>query len=112
LLFPVAVYGGYFGGGIGIMILAAFRLYGLTDIHGMNGVKTVLSGSLNAIAALIFIGAHQVDWKPTLAMMAAGIAGGYVGPVMARKMPAQVIRTIVIAVGIVMTTYFFHIAPR
>lgn len=112
LLFPVAVYGGYFGGGIGIMILAAFRLYGLTDIHGMNGVKTVLGGSLNAIAALIFISAHQVDWKPTLAMMAAGIAGGYVGPVMARRLPPRVIRIVVIAVGVVMTAYFFRISPK
>ncbi len=56
------------------MILAAFRLYGLTDIHGMNGIKTILSGSLNAIAAIIFISAHQVYWRPTLAMMVAGIA--------------------------------------
>ena len=111
LLFPVAVYGGYFGGGIGIMILAAFRLYGLTDIHGMNGVKTVLAGSLNAIAALIFIAAHQVDWKPTLAMMAAGIAGGYVGPVMARRLPTAAIRLLVIGVGALMTAYFFYILP-
>lgn len=112
LLFPVAVYGGYFGGGIGIMILAAFRLYGLTDIHGMNGVKTILGGSLNAIAALIFISAHQVYWRPTLAMMAAGIAGGYVGPVLARRMPPKVIRYVVIGVGVVMTAYFFHISPK
>lgn len=111
LLFPIAIYGGYFGGGIGIMILAAFRLYGLSDIHGMNGVKTILSGSLNAIAALIFIAAHQVYWKPTLVMMGAGIAGGYVGPLMARRMPPVAIRIVVIAVGVLMTAYFFHISP-
>ncbi len=112
LLFPIAVYGGYFGGGIGIMILAAFRLYGLTDIHGMNGIKTILSGSLNAIAALIFIAAHQVYWRPTLAMMIAAIAGGYVGPVVARRMRPAMIRGIVIAVGALMTVYFFHIEPK
>jgi uncharacterized membrane protein YfcA len=112
LLFPIAVYGGYFGGGIGIMILAAFRLYGLTNIHGMNGVKTILSGSLNAIAALIFIAAHQVYWRPTLAMMAAGIAGGYVGPVIARRLRPAVIRIVVIVVGVLMTLYFFHISPQ
>ncbi len=112
LLFPIAVYGGYFGGGIGIMILAAFRLYGLTEIHGMNGVKAILRGSLNAIAALIFIGAHQVDWRPALTMMAAGIVGGYVGPVIARRMPPPVIRALVIAVGALMTIYFFHISPK
>ncbi len=112
LLFPIAVYGGYFGGGIGIMILAAFRLYGLKDIHGMNGIKTILSGSLNAIAACIFIVAHQVYWRPTLAMMVAAILGGYVGPMIARRMKPSTIRAIVVAVGALMTVYFFHIAPK
>ncbi|MFL6466024.1 MAG: sulfite exporter TauE/SafE family protein [Bryobacteraceae bacterium] len=112
LLFPIAIYGGYFGGGIGIMILAAFRLYGLTDIHGMNGIKTILSTALNAIAACIFIAAHQIWWRPTLLMMIAGIAGGYLGPVLARRMKPEIIRAIVIAVGIIMTVYFFRIAPR
>jgi uncharacterized protein len=112
LLFPIAVYGGYFGGGIGIMILAAFRLYGLTDIHGMNGIKTILSTALNAIAAFIFIAAHQIWWRPTLLMMAAGIAGGYLGPVLARRMKPEIIRAIVIVVGAIMTAYFFRIAPH
>jgi hypothetical protein len=112
LLFPIAVYGGYFGGGIGIMILAAFRLYGLTDIHGMNGIKVILGGSLNAIAAVIFIYAHQVYWRPTLIMMAAAILGGYVGPLIARQMNPKVIRGIVIAVGALMTVYFFRISPK
>jgi uncharacterized membrane protein YfcA len=112
LLFPIAVYGGYFGGGIGIMILAAFRLYGMTDIHGMNGMKNILGGSLNAIAAGIFIFAHQVQWRPTLIMMGAAILGGYTGPVIARRMRPSVLRGIVIGVGAMMTAYFFYIAPK
>ncbi|MBV9264764.1 MAG: sulfite exporter TauE/SafE family protein, partial [Acidobacteriaceae bacterium] len=112
LLFPIAIYGGYFGGGIGIMILAAFRLYGMTDIHAMNGIKTMLSATLNAVAAILFILAHEVAWRPTLLMMIAGIAGGYVGPVMARKFKPVVIRAVVTVVGVLMTAYFFHIAPR
>ncbi|MGH9585066.1 MAG: sulfite exporter TauE/SafE family protein [Bryobacteraceae bacterium] len=112
LLFPMTVYGGYFGGGMGIMVLAAFRLYGLKDIHAMNGMKAIIGGSLNAIAALIFIGAHRVDWHPTLYMMAAAIAGGYVGPMLARRARPAVIRGIVIAVGALMTAWFFHIAPK
>ena len=111
VLFPIAVYGGYFGGGIGIMILAAFRLYGLTDIHGMNGIKNILGGSLNAIAALIFISAHQVDWRPTLVMMAAAILGGYCGPVIARRLNPKAIRGLVVAVGAAMTVYFFYATP-
>ena len=112
LLFPIAIYGGYFGGGIGIMILAALRLYGMTDIHAMNGVKTLLSATLNAVAAAIFIAAHKVYWQPTLLMMAAGIAGGLVGPMIARRMQPAAIRGVVIAVGVVMTGYFFYIAPK
>lgn len=108
LLFPITVYGGYFGGGIGIMFLAAFRLYGMESIHGMNGVKTVLAATLNTIAALIFIASHQVRWRPTLFMMAAGIAGGYVGPLLARRVSPAVIRAAVIGVGFLMTIYFFH----
>ncbi|HEY7305645.1 MAG TPA: sulfite exporter TauE/SafE family protein [Bryobacteraceae bacterium] len=111
LLFPIAVYGGYFGGGIGIMILAAFRLYGFTDIHGMNGVKAVLGGSLNAIAAIIFISAREVRWLPALVMMAAAILGGYLGPAFARRLRPAAIRGIVITVGIFMTAYFFRISP-
>lgn len=111
-LFPIAVYGGYFGGGIGIMILAAFRLYGLTDIHGMNGIKAILGGSLNAIAALIFISAREVRWLPTLVMMGAAILGGYLGPAFARRLRPAVIRGAVIGVGILMTAYFFHISRR
>ncbi len=107
LMFPIAVYGGYFGGGIGIMFLAALRLYGMTDIHAMNGIKTIMGGTLNALAALIFIANRQVSWKPTLVMMAASIAGGYVGPRVARGLKQEAIRGVVIAVGIVMTGYFF-----
>jgi hypothetical protein len=110
VLFPVAIYGGYFGGGIGIMFLAAMRLYGLDDIHGMNGIKAILGGSLNTIAALIFISAHHVSWQPTLIMMTAAILGGFTGPIVARRMPPPLIRGIVIAVGFSMTLYFFHIS--
>ena len=108
LLFPISVYGGYFGGGIGIMFLAAFRLYGMENIHGMNGLKAILAATLNGVAAAIFIYARQVSWRPAVLMMAAGIAGGYVGPLLARKIRAEVIRAIVIAVGCVMTLYFFR----
>jgi uncharacterized membrane protein YfcA len=111
LLFPIAVYGGYFGGGIGIMILAAFRLYGITDIHAMNGLKTLLGATLNGIAAIIFIVAHQVWWVQTLAMMAAGIVGGFAGPALARRLSQNVIRAIVIIVGMLMTLWFFHQRP-
>ncbi len=112
LLFPVAVYGGYFGGGGGIMVLAAFRLYGLSDIHAMNGVKTLLIGTLNTLAALIFIAAHKIHWLPALLMMGAGILGGYLGPVIARRLSPSLVRKIVVVVGTLMTAWFFYISPR
>ena len=112
ILFPIFVYGGYFGGGMGIMILAAFRLFGLTDIHAMNGMKTILGGSLNAIAAFIFITSHHVRWIPTLLVMASATAGGYVGPKIARRASPSMLRAIVIAVGAAMTGYFFYLALR
>ncbi|MBV8071241.1 MAG: sulfite exporter TauE/SafE family protein [Acidobacteriaceae bacterium] len=110
-LLPISIYGGYFGGGIGIMLLSAFRLYGFNDIHGMNGIKSILASSLNAIAALIFIVAHRIDWLPTLVMMAAAIAGGYIGPMLARRLPHSAIRATIIVVGVIMTAYFFRTAP-
>jgi uncharacterized membrane protein YfcA len=60
----------------------------------------------------MFIAAHKVDWRPTLLMMAAGIAGGYLGPIVARRFKPVVIRGVVIVVGVLMTAYFFHIAPK
>ncbi len=112
VLVPVTIYGGYFGGGIGIMLLAAFRLYGLTDIHQMNGLKTVISATLNTVAAAIFIAANQVAWRPTLFMTVAGIAGGYLGPVLARRIRPEIIRGLVIGVGFAMTFYFFSTSFR
>lgn len=111
LLIPISVYGGYFGGGIGIMLLSAFRLYGFEDLHGMNGIKSIIASALNSIAALIFIGAHRVDWLPTATMMCAAICGGYMGPLIARRLSPGAIRIIIITVGVIMTAYFFRTSP-
>jgi hypothetical protein len=107
ILFPIAVYGGYFGGGIGIMMLAAFRLYGLSDIHVMNAMKTLIGGSLNSVAVVVFVLARDVYWRQSLTMMGFAILGGYFGAHYSRLLPQAFIRGVVIVVGIVMTTYFF-----
>lgn len=109
LLFPISVYGGYFGGGIGIMFMAAFGLYGLTDMHASLGIKAILGASLNLVAAVLFIAMHKIEWIPTLVMMAAAIIGGIVGPMFARRLNAGTIRAIVTAVGVAMTVYFFRV---
>jgi uncharacterized membrane protein YfcA len=103
----VAVYGGYFGGGVGIMNLAMLAALGMTDIHAMNALKVVLGGIINAMAVVTFTVAGAVAWKPGAIMIVGAIFGGYFGAHYAQKLPQAWIRTFVIAVGTGMTVYFF-----
>jgi uncharacterized membrane protein YfcA len=103
----VAVYGGYFGGGVGIMNLAMLAALGMTDIHAMNALKVVLGGIINAMAVVTFTVAGAVAWKPGVIMIVGAIFGGYFGAHYAQKLPQAWIRTFVIAVGTGMTVYFF-----
>jgi uncharacterized protein len=103
----VAVYGGYFGGGVGIMNLAMLAALGMTDIHAMNALKVVLGGIINAMAVVTFTLAGAVAWKPGLFVIAGAIAGGYFWAHYAQKLPQPWIRAFVIAVGTGMTGYFF-----
>jgi len=103
----VAVYGGYFGGGVGIMNLAMLAVLGMTDIHAMNALKVVLGGIINGVAVVTFILAGAVAWKPGVIMTAGAIVGGYFGAHYAQKLPQAWIRAFVIVVGTAMTVYFF-----
>lgn len=103
----VAVYGGYFGGGVGIVNLAMLAAIGMTDIHAMNALKVLLGGIINGIATVTFIVAGAVVWKPGLVTIAGGVLGGYYGAHYAQKLPQAWIRWFVIFVGTSMTIYFF-----
>ncbi len=103
----VSIYGGYFGGGIGILMLAALTLYGLRDIWLMNSLKILLAVLMNAAAVVTFIVADLVHWRLTLIVAIAAIAGGYVGLVAARRMPPSLVKGFVVAVGVILTIYFF-----
>ncbi len=105
--FGISVYGGYFGGAIGIMMLALFGLFGVTNINSANALKTLLAGLLNAVAVVCFILANQVDWGPALTMLVSSVAGGYLGARLARRMNPDHIRAVVIAIGVTMTVVFF-----
>ncbi|MBP2228183.1 putative membrane protein YfcA [Azospirillum agricola] len=105
--FFIAIYGGYFGGGIGILILATLGVFGLTDLHAMNGLKTLVSGCLNAVAVIAFVAGGAVYWTEALIMLVAAMAGGYAGAAVARRIPPPVLRRFVILVGAAMTVYFF-----
>ncbi len=106
----VAVYGGYFGGGVGIMNLAMLAAIGMTDIHAMNALKSVLGGIINGVAVVTFIVAGAIAWKPGIVMIAGAILGGYFGAHYAQKLPQGWIRAFVIVVGTAITIYFFWMA--
>jgi uncharacterized membrane protein YfcA len=103
----VAVYGGYFGAGIGILMLAALGILGLTDIHQMNGLKNFLGGCINGVAAFYFIWSKMVYWPYVLIMALGAIAGGYLGAGAARRLGQTAIRRIVIGIGFAMALSLF-----
>lgn len=107
LQFFIATYGGYFGGGMGLMMLAMLTLAGLTDIHEMNGIKTVLASALNAIALVAFIWAGLVQWPQASVMIVGAVVGGYGGARLAKRVDPAVVRGTVIAVGLLLTAWFF-----
>lgn len=107
LQLTIAIYGGFFGGGIGILMLALLTLLGYEDIHTMNGLKTVLASTINGVAVIVFVLAGMVDWPQAIVMMIGSIVGGYSGAVLAQRVSPEIIRRIVIAIGVSMTIYFF-----
>lgn len=106
--FAVSLYGGYFGAGIGILMLATLGFLGLSDIHQMNAVKTVLGSLINLVAALWFIGAGLVDW-PKAGIMTLGAMGGYfLGSHYAQKISQQRVRQLITAVGFLISAVTFY----
>jgi uncharacterized protein len=95
----VAIYGGYFGAGIGILMLAALGILGLTDIHQMNGLKNLFALCINGVAAIYFIFAKMVYWPDVVVMAVGAVAGGYGGAGIARRIGRPMVRRIVIAIG-------------
>jgi hypothetical protein len=108
----VAVYGGYFGGGIGILNLAMLAALGMSDIHAMNALKVILSVIINGVAVVMFIIAGAIFWKEAGIMIAGGLVGGYLGAHYAQKLPGAWVRAVVISMGLGMTAYFFWKAYR
>jgi uncharacterized protein len=103
----IATYGGYFGGGMGIMMLATMALAGMTNIHEMNGLKSFLGVSINGVALITFILSGTISWKYGVVMAVGATLGGYSAAAFARKIEARYVRSFVIVVGWTMTAYFF-----
>jgi uncharacterized membrane protein YfcA len=103
----VALYGGYFGAGIGILMLAALSILGLKDIHQMNGLKVFFALCINGVAALYFVCANMVYWPDVFLMAVGAVAGGWGGAGIARRLGSAAVRRIVIAVGFGMALSLF-----
>ena len=109
--FAVAVYGGYFGAGIGVLMLAGLSFVGLDNINQMNALKVFLATLINGVASLIFLFSREpdsrVDWQVAFLMMTAAIIGGIVGMAGARKLKQEYLRTFILIVGIILTGVYF-----
>ena len=105
--FLIGIYGGYFGAGIGILILALLGVYGLSDLSAMNGLRTLLAASMNLVAIPAFILGGIVDWPDALVMAVAAILGGYAGAAVARRMKPEHLRPVMVGLAWAMTLYFF-----
>jgi len=103
----VAVYGGYFGAGIGFMTLGMLALLGMRDIHAMGAIRTLLAAAINAAAVVTFVAAHAVLWPQCMVMIAGSLTGGWFGAHYAQQADPRKVRGAVIGVGVAMTAYFF-----
>lgn len=107
LLAGICVYGGFFNAGLGILLLAFLALAGFTDIHAMNGLKLWISCIIALVAVARFALGGSIDWyHGTIALVGVTI-GGYVAARLAYRIPAKLIRTLVIVYGVGLTAYFF-----
>jgi uncharacterized membrane protein YfcA len=107
LQFLISIYGGYFGAGIGILMLSGLGLMGLSDMHQMNGLKSVLGTTINGIAAIIFVWTDKVAWPYALAMMATSLVGGFLAAHYSRRIASSYVRWFVIVVGFGLAIMYF-----
>jgi uncharacterized membrane protein YfcA len=106
--FGVAVYGGYFGAGIGILMLASLGFIGLSNIFEMNALKTVLAGLINLAAALVFVSQGLIHWPKAAIMTAGAFSGYYLGSHYSQKIPPARVRQLITAIGVLLSLYTFY----
>jgi uncharacterized protein len=108
LQFMIGVYGGYFGGGIGIMLLALLALSGMDDLTEANALKLMLNVVMNGVAIVIFVLAGQIIWAAAVVMIAGAVLGGYGGAIAAQRVDQKYVRRFVVTVGALLSVYFFY----
>ncbi|MCX6967520.1 MAG: sulfite exporter TauE/SafE family protein [Verrucomicrobia bacterium] len=104
----VAIYGGYFGAGIGILMLASLGFIGLSNIHEMNSLKTVLASLINLVASAWFIGAGLIHWPKALIMTAGALGGYYLGAHLAQRIAQRQVRRIINVIGLTISAVMFY----
>ncbi|MFN8007483.1 MAG: sulfite exporter TauE/SafE family protein [Terriglobia bacterium] len=104
----IAIYGGYFGGGIGILMLALLSVLGMENIHAMNALKTLFATCINGMAVITFIVAGAVIWSKASLMIGGAVLGGYGGAYFAQKINPLWVRRFVTFTGLILTVYFFY----
>lgn len=109
--FVVAIYGAFFGAGMGILMLAVLAIQGGDDMNQINALKNWLSAVIYSVAVLTFVIAGAVSWPHTLVMLCTGTAGGYAGARLARRIPAPWLRRFIVSVGTLLTLYYFFKTP-
>jgi uncharacterized membrane protein YfcA len=105
--FVTAIYGGFFGAGMGVMMLASLGITQAGDYHRLNALKNMLAVVIAAIAILVFVSGGVVSWPHAIVMIPAVALGGYAGVWMARRVPQSIMRAVVIAVGLLLAIYYF-----
>jgi uncharacterized membrane protein YfcA len=104
----VSVYGGFFGAGMGILMLASLAMAGHDDVHEINAIKNLLSAVIYSVTVLTFVIAGAVSWPYTIIMLATATLGGYWGAIIARKIPALWLRRFIITVGFFLSVVYFY----
>ena len=106
-LLIVALYGGFFGAGLGILLLAYLAITDYGTIHEINALKNLLSATIYSTSVIVFIGEGVVSWEYTSVMIISASIGGYVGALVAKKMPLTLLKNSIVLVGIGLSLYYF-----
>lgn len=106
LQFAIAIYGGFFGAAMGILMLALLGVLGMHDLRRANAFKVLLSTVINGVAVVPFLIARAITWDAAIAMSVGAIAGGYIGAGLVKRLPSSMVRAFVIFVACTMTAYF------
>ncbi len=108
LQFLTSIYGGFFGAGMGVMMLATLGLTQRGDYHRLNALKNMFAAIIAAVAIVVFVGGGVVAWPQAVVMIPAVALGGYAGVWTARRVPQTVVRAVVIAIGLLLAFYYFQ----